>query len=274
MNEFTPFLVGFLALGAGAALGYYARQTIAKQQEGTAEARINKLIVEANAKAQNLVLQARNKAMQALEDAKKEEQERKREVSALENRLVKKEEALEAKSADFGHKEEELLQKAEKVRELKENLEALRQKRMEELEHVAQLSISEAKEMLFTDVESSYKNELHDRLFKLEQYGKEELEQRAKDMIALAIQRYAASQSAEITTTTVALPSDDIKGRIIGREGRNIKALERLTGVELIVDDAPEAIVISGFDAVRRHIAKLALEKLVTDERLQTARSQ
>lgn len=272
MNELTLFIEGLVALGVGIFLGYIARQTVARQQEGSAEAKVTKLLSDANAKAQSLVLQARDKAAAVLEDLKKEELERKRQLEKFEQRLMKREELVDSREQGFTGREQELQQKAEQVRSIKEKLEGMQEQKMKELERVSGLSINEAKDELMKDTETSYGLELRERLGKLEEYGKDQLDQRARDMIAIAIQRYASSQSSELTTTIVNLPSDEIKGRIIGKEGRNIRALEKLTGVEFIIDDTPEAIVISGFDTVRRHVAKLTLEKLIADGRIQPAK--
>ncbi len=272
MNGLTLFIGGFIALGGGIFLGYFARQTIAKQQEGTAEAKINKLLNDANTKAQSIVLQARDKAAAILEEVKKEEQEGRRQIEKIEQRVSKREELADSREEGFTRREQELRQKAEQVREVKEKIDALQGQKLKELERVSNLSVSEAKEELIKNVEKSYELELRQRLEKLEEYGKDQLDQRARDIIATAIQRYASSQATELTTTIVNLPNDEIKGRIIGKEGRNIRALEKLTGVEFIIDDTPEAIVISGFDTVRRHVAKLALEKLISDGRIQPAR--
>ncbi len=166
----------------------------------------------------------------------------------------------------------ELLEKAQKVKEIKEELEKAQEQKRAELEKVSQMTQDQAKQELLVQTEKDCQEVLFERIKKLEDDGREELEKKAKNIITLAMQRYAASQAAEITTSSVALPSDDLKGRIIGKEGRNIKTLEKMTGVEIIVDDTPGAVVISAFDPIRRQIAKIALEKLMADGRIQPAR--
>ena len=272
MNELTPVLAGIVALVVGLALGYITRQSVAKKQEGTAEARSNKILAEAKEKAHAVVQDARDKSVQLLEEAKKEEQEQKKHVVALEESLLKKDETLGVRESELKKEKQSLEKQTETLKKTEEEVDALKHKRMEELERVSSLSAEKAKEELFSVIEKEFEGELYNRMEKMEQYGKDELDRKAKESIAIAMQRYGASQASEGTTTTVSLPSDDIKGRIIGKEGRNIKALERLTGVELIIDDTPEAIVISGFDPVRRHVAKLSLEKLISDGRIQPAR--
>lgn len=262
----------FFAVLVGTTLGYLIRQIIAKRQEGTAEARINKLISDAKGSAQKIVDKARKEADTRIEEARKEEREKQGYLRQLEKRLLKKEEGLDTKTSQLNIKNKELDEKASELSKLREHLGDLKSQQVAELGRVAGISSAQAKDELLTVLADEYKNELHERLIKLEQFGKEELDRKARDIIVVAVQRYASSQTQELTTTTVALPSDEIKGRIIGKEGRNIKTLERLTGVDFIIDDTPEAIVLSCFDAVRRHIAKVALEKLILDGRIQPAR--
>jgi len=207
-----------------------------------------------------------------LEEAKQEQKTREQQLSRMEDRVERQEKMMDQKSQDLDKQYAELADKANKVKEIKERLVEMEAQKAMELEKVAKLSREEAKEELLKQVEKEHEVTLLERIGKLERKGKEELEKKARDVLTFAMQRYAASQAAEITTSTVALPSDDLKGRIIGKEGRNIKTLEKLTGVEVIVDDTPGAIVISAFDPIRRQIAKLALEKLMADGRIQPAR--
>ncbi len=260
------------ALVAGSILGYLARQSIAKRQAYTAEAKIDKLITEGKTQAQEIILKAKDKAVRALDEIKREEARREEEFRKTKQRLERKEETLEAKSISLDREENELKSKAEKVREIKTELEKLKEEEIKNLEQIGKLSQDEAKKEIFKSVEEKNKEEIFARIQKLEKEGKEELEKKAQDIMVSALQRYASSQASDITTTTVNLPNDEIKGKIIGREGRNIKTLERLTGVEVIIDDTPETLLISGFDPIRRQIAKMALEKLITDGRIQPAR--
>lgn len=271
MTEIT-LAAAVLGVFVGMAVGYLIRQILAKRQEGTLEARINKLISDAKSSSQKIVEKAKKEASTRIEEARKEEKEKQSYLRQLEKRLLKKEEGLDETSSQLVQKNKKLNDKALELTALRTNLGELKEKQIAELERVSQVSTSDAKQELLNTLESEYKNELHERLLKLEQFGKDELDKKSKEIIVTALQRYASPQTQEITTTTVALPNDDIKGRIIGKEGRNIRTLERLTGVDFIIDDTPEAIVLSGFDAVRRHIAKLALEKLILDGRIQPAR--
>ncbi len=272
MIGLIPLLVAIGSLIVGSILGYLARQSIAKRQADTAEAKIEKLITEAKSQAQEIVLRAKDKAVKALEEIKKESVRREEEHRKIGQRLERKEETLDAKADALKKQEEELKAKIEKVREIKTELERLKEDEVKKLEQISNLSQEEAKGEIFRLIEEKNKEEIFAKIQKLEKQGKEELEKRARDMMVTVLQRYASSQAAEATTTTVILPNDEIKGKIIGREGRNIRTLERLTGVEVIIDDTPETLIISGFDPIRRQIAKLSLEKLISDGRIQPAR--
>lgn len=272
MQEFILLLVGVLGLTGGAVFGYYVRQNIARRQLGTIEAKINHLISEAKRESQEILIKAKERAVKMLEDAKQEEGASRSRILRLQASLERREVILDQKLVSAEKREQDLTQKAEKVRQLKEELETLKGQELESLSKIAGLSSKEAKEELLTRVEKENEAEIFEKMRVLEQFSKEKIDQRAKELLALAIQRYGASQAAEITTTTVFLPDEEMKGRIIGKEGRNIKTLEKLTGVELIVDDTPEAVVVSGFDPIRRQVAKIALEKLIQDGRIQPAR--
>src|SRR3990167_1304316 len=270
--EVTTLIISLVSIGFGAVLGYFARQSIAKHQRGTAEEHVSKMLSEAKTESRDILIGARDKSVKILEDAKKEDQALKNGILEHEKRVFDKEALLEKKSHEAQQYTEDLARKAEQVRSAKREGDELRVKQLKELERVANISSKEAKEELLVKVEREFEIELHDRLKKLENHGKEVFDARARDILVTAMQRYASSQSQETTTTTIALSSDEIKGRIIGKEGRNIRTLERLCGVELIIDDTPESLMISGFDPIRRHIAKLALEKLMVDGRIQPAR--
>jgi len=267
-----PLIVAIGSLVVGSFLGYRARQSIAKRQADTAEAKLDKLITEAKTQAQEIILKAKDKVVKALDEIKREEVEREEEFRKNKQRLERKEEILETKSASLDKEENDLREKVEKVRGIKTELERLKEEEIKNLEQIGKLSQDEAKKEILKLVEDKNKEEIFAKIQKLEKFGKEELEKKAQDIMVSALQRYASSQAADITTTTVSLPNDEIKGKIIGREGRNIKTLERLTGVEVIIDDTPETLLISGFDPVRRQIAKLSLEKLISDGRIQPAR--
>ena len=265
-------LVGLGSLAVGAILGYLARQSIAKNQLGTAESRIEKLLNDSRAKEQEILLKAKNDAVRILEDAKREEREARQELKRLEERVIRREEQLDRKSQEFSVADEQLKARIAKVKQVREEVEALKEQQLKEFERIGGLQTEEARRELFTRVEKEVSGVIAERTRKLERDGHETIERKAKDIMATVIQRCASAYVADATTTVVNLPSDDLKGRIIGKEGRNIKALERLTGVDIIVDDTPEAIVLSSFDPVRRAIAKAAIEKLIADGRIQPAR--
>ena len=272
MNQFIPLIVAILSLGIGSILGYYARQSIAKRNYRTIEARLQKKISQARQESELLISQAKDKAVQILGAAKREEEGRRGDLLRTERLLLKRENILEQKLSNLEDKEAEFHQKVDRLREIKESLENLQKSALDNLERISGLPREEAKKELLEGLEKEYQKEILERLRKLELEGQERFDKKAKELLALAIQKCAISQAQELTTTTVALPSDEIKGRIIGKEGRNIRTLEKLTGVEIIVDETPETVVISGFDPIRRQIAKVALEKLIKDGRIQPAR--
>jgi len=272
MSNLIPLLVAMGGLLVGSILGYYARRSIAKRQSQTVEAKLEKLISEAKVEARDIIFKAKEKAVKALDELKKEEQRRSDEYAKTRRRLEQREELLDRKEGEVKTEEENLKLKVEQIKKVREEINELREKEIKNLEKIAGFSQDKAKEELLKLVETQYQKDLFEQLKKLEGGGREELEKKAREIMAAAMQRFDASQITEMTTTTVSLPSDEMKGRIIGKEGRNIKTLERLTGVDVIVDETPETIVISGFDPVRRQVAKLALEKLMADGRIQPAR--
>ncbi|KKS91559.1 MAG: Ribonuclease Y [Parcubacteria group bacterium GW2011_GWF2_43_11] len=272
MDLLLPLVVAFVALALGSILGYLARQSIAKKRIGSVEQKLQEKVVQAKQEQENIISQARDKASSLLNTVKREEDQTRNRLLKAESFLLKRENILDQKFLDHEKKEKDFEDKATKLKEVKESLEVLRQEALKELEKASGLTRDDAKKELLSNCEKEFELEIMQKLRKLEGEGKEKLQDRAKEIIALAIQKYALSQVQEMTTTTVALPNDEIKGRIIGKEGRNIKTLEKLTGVEIIVDETPEAVVISGFDPIRRQIAKTALEKLIHDGRIQPTR--
>ncbi len=272
MFQLILLSVGVVALGVGAVLGYFARQSIARKKADTIETMLQKRIAQVKKNAQEIISKAEEKATQILERAKKETQAQKKGLFETEKLLLKREKILGEKASILEEKEKEFLQKVERLKEIKKSLESLKEESLKELERISRLPREKAKKELLENLEKEYQKEILERMKKLEQEGEEKFEKKAKEILAFAIQRYALSQAQEITTTTISLPSDDVKGRIIGKEGRNIKTLEKLTGVEIIVDDTPETVVISGFDPIRRQIAKTALERLIKDGRIQPAK--
>lgn len=256
----------------GSILGYFVRQNIASRQAGSIEAKVTRLVQDAKTEAKEILIAAKDKAVKILEEAKREEKDRQLQLARFEERLVNREENLDKRLANLEKSEKELGQKIFKVKELKEELERMRDQRLADLERIARLTQEQARNELFHLAEERYRQDLAQYISKLESSRKEEFEKKAFDIMATAIQRYSRSHIADLTTTVVTLPSDELKGKIIGREGRNIRALERMTGVEIIVDETPEAITISSFDPIRREIARLALQKLIQDGRIQPAR--
>jgi len=263
---------GILALFLGLLIGYLLSLFLTNKKISSARTRAENLLTEAKNKAQDLLLDAKSNSLKVLEEAKKEEQERRHQVARLEEMLAKRETETEEKNRELEKERQTLALKSGEINEIKTELEKRKQKQNEELQRVAGLKKEEAKEILFKNLEEEYHGDLLEKIHKFEQSGKEELDSRAKEVLATSIQRYAGSHIADVTTTVVALPSDEVKGKIIGKEGRNIKTIERLTGVDIIIDDTPEVLVVSGFDPVRRQIAKVAIEKLIADGRIHPAR--
>ncbi len=268
----NPLLEAVLAVAGGFLAGYLLRQLIASARVNQAESRAQTLLSEAKSKSQDALIEAKNTAFKILEDAKKEEKERNSQLARIENILTKKESELEHKERDLLSEKETLKSKAAELVAIKTELEHGRAKQIAELERISDLKQEEAKKELISEIEEEYKGELYEKIIKLERESKEELDKKAREILAVAIQRYSSSHIADATTTVVSLPSDEVKGKIIGKEGRNIKTIERLTGVDVIIDDTPEALVISGFDPVRRQIAKLAIDKLIADGRIHPAK--
>jgi ribonuclease Y len=268
----VSILFSGVALLLGVAAGYFVRQNLAKKQLSTAEGQAAKMVAEAEVQVKEMTLEAKNQAVQILEEAKKNEQAREEKLLLQEKRIEKREEQVEKLAEEAEGEKKKLLEKAEEVRAIREESEKIRQEELARLEAVAKLSKEEAETQMFRLVEEESKEALVKRMSKLENEAHEELEKRSLNIMATVIQKYSRSHVSEFTTTTVSIPSDEVKGKIIGKEGRNIRALEKETGVELIVDDTPESVVISGFDPVRREIARLALEKLISDGRIHPAR--
>jgi len=272
MDQLFPLIAGFLALAVGSVLGYYARQSIAKRDYRTIESRLQKKISQAKIQSEEILAGAQKEAEQILETTKKETNQQRAELFKTERLLLKRENILEGRLSTFETEKNEFQEKVKKLREIKETLENLKTETISNLERISGLTREDAKKELLGDLEKEYQKEILERMRKLELDGRERFEKRAKEILAQTIQKCALSQAQEITTTTLTLPSEEIKGRIIGKEGRNIRTLEKLTGVEIVVDETPEAVVISGFDPIRRQIARSALEKLIQDGRIQPAR--
>lgn len=264
------------ALAIGTLAGYILRKNIAEGKLSAAEIQAEKILDEARRSAEGVkketLVEAKEEAYKLKNDMEQEIRERRNEAQRQERRLVQKEETLDRK-ADQMEKKEEALQKAEQeLSKQKKSLTELMQKQLEELERISGLSFDQAKDLLLSRVESEIKHETAMIIKENEAQVREESDRRARNIISLAIQRCAADHVAETTVSVVALPNDEMKGRIIGREGRNIRTLETLTGIDLIIDDTPEAVILSGFDPVRREVARIALEKLILDGRIHPGR--
>ncbi len=267
----NPIFLAFLLL-IGAALGYALRQFLGLRAKDSVEQKIKEKLEEAKLKANEIVLEAQKKSAGLIEESKKEERERKSQIDRLEERLINKEEAIEKEVLNLKTKESRLSEEFNNLKIKEGEVDELKNKAIGEIQKVAQLTPEEAKDLIFKKVYDDHQKDLALMIQKLEKERREELEKKSLDILTTAIQRYSRSHVSEITTTIFNLENEDLKGKIIGREGRNIKALERSTGVEFIIDEAPDYIVISSFDPLRREIARLALEKLIKDGRIQPAR--
>ena len=276
-----PYAIGavigvVLGVLIGVFVGIIIRKKIGEKAIGSAESEAKRIredgIKEAESRKKEALLEAKEDILRQRNDADREIKERRAEVTRMERRLTQKEETLDKKTDQLERKNEQLEKSLHENELVREQIQQVLRQHLKTLEELSGVSVEDAKQMLFERVESETKYELAQRMIELEEQFKEEADGKAKEIICLAIQRTAADQVVESTISVVNLPSEEMKGRIIGREGRNIQQLETLTGVELIIDDTPEAITLSGFDPVRREIARLALEKLISDGRIHPAR--
>lgn len=270
--DYTNYMYVALLFVVGLAIGYIVRQALVSRRAASIEERIRRQIEEAKTKAKELILEAQEKSAGILEEIKKEERERKHQLDKVEERILRKEETIEKKDQELREKEKQIESDLKKIDEIKKHIESIKEKTSQELERVAGMNKEEAKELLFKDIEKKFSQDLLEYAKKMMHERQEEIEKRTVEIMSTVLQRYSRSSASELTTTTVDIPNEDFKGKIIGKEGRNIRALERLTGVELVVDETPDSIVISSFDPVRRQIAKTALEKLIKDGRIQPAK--
>ncbi len=261
MNALIPLVAAVF----GIAVGYFVRRYWAASRLGNVEEKIKKDLAEAEAKAKEIVVEAKDKAASLLVDIKSEEKEHRKEIDALESRLLKKEETFEKRSEELSAEEGKLRTREEKLKTGEAEVQS-------QLEKIGKLSAEEAKEEIIRRVKENRAQDLAQLVQKMDREGQDEIEKKTAEVITTALQRYARSHVSEITTTLLPLSDDDLKGKIIGREGRNIRALERATGVEFIIDEAPEAIIISSFDPYRREVARIALERLIKDGRIQPAK--
>jgi ribonuclease Y len=272
MSTLTMILIGAGVLLLGAGIGYYLRVLVALGKRRSIEIEIKQMMVSAKEEAQRITESAKEKSEEIIKKAEEEEEKREQEFKETEKRLIKKDELLDARQTEIDKEVENIKIKVEEIKKVNEKLQEVEEEKRKELENVAKLSEEEARDLLMQDIEKKYEEDLMVRMVKIENANEEKLDKKAKEILATSIQRLASSTASELMTTTVSIPNNDIKGKIIGKEGRNIRAFERASGVELIVDDTPGSIVISSFDPIRRQVARLALENLILDGRIQPAK--
>ncbi|MDE2188171.1 MAG: ribonuclease Y [Patescibacteria group bacterium] len=272
VTKLTVLIFAVVAGLIGLGVGYYLRLIISLGKKGSMEIEIKEMLLTAKEEAKKITTDAETKAVEVLEETRKEIREKEDKIQESQNRLVKKEDLLDRRQADIDKEAEIIKDRAVEIRQIKERADKLEEDKKKALERISGLSPTEAKAELLKTIEKNAESDLLSRIKKLEQSGEEVLEKKAQDILAISIQRMANSVVGDIMSTAVAIQNDEIKGKIIGKEGRNIKAFERATGVEVLVDDTPGMITISSFDPVRRYIAKLALENLIKDGRIQPAK--
>ena len=265
------FLIVIAAV-VGIAVGYVTRQFLAKGKVDSAEGKAEKMISDAKQKQKELVLQAKDEAIKITEETKKQENEIRRQLLESQKRLEKREMDFDQRIKTIDQKRDDLEKKQEEIKKTKEELIKNKEKQLETLQKISKLTREEAKQVLLQQVEREVKEDLIGLTRKLVEGARENADKKAKTIVAEAIERTSAEVSTETTTTTVSLPSEEMKGRIIGKEGRNIKAFENLLGVEIIVDEAPDTVVISGYNSIRRQVAKATLESLIKDGRIHPAK--
>jgi ribonuclease Y len=272
MSFTLTFVLGAAVFLLGIVGGYYFRKAVVRKRADTIEARLNERIERVKEEAREILLDAKRKATELFAKTEDDLRREREKLSKLEAHLLKKDELLEGKRVEIERSQNALREEMQKAEAIRKEAEALRDSEIAKLEAISGLSKEAAKQELFSRVEDVYREDLRDTLQKMDRERREAIERKAVEIISTVLQRYARSHVGDLTTSVVHLPSEEIKGRIIGREGRNIRHFERLTGVELIMDEAPDAITISSFDPVRREIAKIALERLIQDGRIQPAR--
>ncbi|MGM9532071.1 ribonuclease Y [Intestinibacter sp.] len=269
-------IAAVVGLIIGVVAGYFGRKNISEAKIGEANTLAKNIVDQANKDAETIkkekLLEAKEEIHRFRSDAEKESRERRNELQKYERRVIQKEESLDRKQQSIENKESNLNQKLKIVDEKQKEVEAIKLKQLEKLEDISGITCDKAKEIILSNAEKEVRHEMSIMIKDIETQAKENAEKKSREIIGYAIQKCAADHVAETTVTVVNLPNDEMKGRIIGREGRNIRTLETLTGIDLIIDDTPEAVILSGFDPIRREIARIALEKLISDGRIHPAR--
>lgn len=256
----------------GVAVGYYLRLIISLGKKGSMELEIKEMLLGAKEEATKITTEAEIKAQKEVSDARQEIKEREEKIQQLEQRLIKKEDLLDKRQLDIDTEIEQLKIKIAEIKTTKEKIDSIEKEKSGELARLSNLSREEAKEIIFEEVKRDFEPEILSRIQKFENFGEEKIKDRAKEILATTIQRLANSVASDIFSTTVVIPNEEIKGKVIGKEGRNIKAFERMSGVEIIVDDNPGTITLSSFDPIRREVGRVALEELIKDGRIQPAK--
>lgn len=272
MSTLIIILINAGALLFGVILGYYLRLIIALGKRRSIEIDIKQMMVSAKEEAQRITDESKKILENRMGELKEEEKRKEQEWRERDMRLIKKDEFLDARQMEIDKEVDNIKLRVEEVKKIQEKVVKIEEEKRIELERVAKLTEEAAKEELLQGIEKKYEEDILTRIQKLENSNEEKLDRRAKDILATSIQRLASSTASELMTTVVSIPNNEIKGKIIGKEGRNIRAFERASGVELIVDDTPGSIVISSFDPIRRQVARLALENLILDGRIQPAK--
>ncbi len=272
MSTVIPIIVGLAGLLIGAAAGYLARRSTVGTSLQQAEEQASRILAEAESKHKETILEAKEEALRLRNGAEDELRERRAEVTRVEHRLAQKEENLDRKAEALDRREQSTRDRAAQIDQIREEAESLRSKQLAEIERISGLTTAEARDQLLSVVEGEIREEASRRVREMEKEVEATAGVRARKILATAIQRYTSEVTAESTISVVPIPSDEMKGRIIGREGRNIRAIEAVTGVDLIIDDTPDAVTVSAFDPVRREVARVALQSLVQDGRIHPTR--
>ncbi len=276
MNEYICIAIAAIVLILGVIAGYFVRKLLAEAKITSAETAAARILEEAGQEAgaikREKYLEAKEEGHKLRNEIERESRERRSELQRVERRLMQKEETLDRKTGSIERKEDDLRKKEEENRRAQEKLEQLSKRQIAELERISNMSMEEAKETILQRARDEISHEMAMMVKEVETQARDEAAKKTREIITMAIQRCAADHASEATVSVVSLPNEEMKGRIIGREGRNIRALETLTGIDLIIDDTPEAVILSGFDPIRREVARLSLEKLISDGRIHPAR--